>query len=127
MMVNGISLGIFTNTLIEATTTLFVSPIFSAFVFLLGIISLILGVTSHGGIRMKKRKKMKLIFLGISISSLIYAVADLVRFAVGFKGVRIDSNFPYLWLGDIPFISLLSSLVLGALFSTLERLWDIHT
>jgi len=74
---------------------------------------------------MKRSKKMRLIFLGIRLMSLFYALIGFLRFCLGFKGIRISGNPPYMWLGDVPFVSFLSSLFLGSLFNVLERVWEV--
>jgi hypothetical protein len=73
----------------------------------------------------EEEQKGKVDFLGISLSSLLYAFLDFLTYCFGYKSIKVSWSPPYLWFGDIPFVSLLSSLFLGSLFTVLERVLDI--
>jgi len=68
-----------------------------------------------------KVRKARLLFFGISLISFVFALIDLMQFAFGFHGIRVSDDFPYLWLGDIPFVSFLASFSIGGFFGMIER------
>lgn len=125
LMLTGALIGISANTLIMTAIMFFINPVLNIIVLSSCIASLISVLSSYRGVKMKRSKKVRLIFLGISLSSLFYALLDFLTYCFGYKSIKISWSPPYLWFGDIPFISLLSSLLLGSLFAVLERVLDI--
>jgi hypothetical protein len=125
LMFAGILIGVSANSLISAAVIFFVNPILNILMLLFCIASPIFALSFYRRVRMRRSKKARFIFLGISLTSLSYALVDFLIYCFGFKGIKMSWDPPYLWFGDIPFISLLSSLFLGSLFSVLERMLDI--
>lgn len=73
-----------------------------------------------------KSRKVRLVFFGITIASFLLAVIDSFQFILGFHGIKLSDDFPYLWLGDIPFFSILASFLLGSIFSLAERFLELR-
>lgn len=70
--------------------------------------------------------KTRILFIGISLSSVLFAFWDFVQFyALGQHYMAVSFDPPYVMLGGVPLPSLLFSLALGGLFSIMERLIDI--
>jgi hypothetical protein len=71
-------------------------------------------------------KKLRLVFLGVSLFSFLFAVVDMVvYFAKPPYWLELSNDPPYLWFGSIPFSSLLGSFLMGALFGLAEKLLDV--
>ncbi len=73
----------------------------------------------------RRARKARLCFFGISLISFVFGLFDVAIFAFGFHGMKVSFDYPYLWMGDIPFISFLASIFTGGFFSVLERFLDL--
>ena len=70
--------------------------------------------------------KTRFLFIGVSLSSFLFAFWDFVQFyALGQHYMAVSFDPPYVILGGVPLPSVLSSLALGGLFSLMERLIDV--
>jgi hypothetical protein len=78
---------------------------------------------SEKGLRVRKAR---LIFFGISLISFVYALIDLMQFVFGFHGMKVSNDFPYIWIGDVPFVSFLASFSIGGFFGIIERFLELH-
>jgi hypothetical protein len=105
------------SNLIFGVVTTFLVILMSAF-----IIDTILSLMRE---KESKSRKVRLTFFGITIASLLLALIDVLQFVLGFHGIKIGGDFPYLWLGDIPFFSILASFLLGSIFSVAERFLEL--
>jgi len=97
----------------------------TAFLAIFMIASIVDTVLSLRREKESKSRKARLVFFGITIASLLLALIDVLQFVLGFHGVKVGGDFPYLWLGDIPFFSLLASFLLGGIFSAAERFLEL--
>jgi hypothetical protein len=124
LMLGGATVGIASN-IVGTSAIFFTNPVWDSALFVSFIASLLLVWLLYRAARMKRTRKVRLIFLGISLSSLLFALLDFLRYIFGYKSIKISWGPPYLWFGDIPFISLLGSIFLGSLFGVLERVLDV--
>lgn len=70
--------------------------------------------------------KTRIFFIGVSLSSFLFAFWDFVQFyALSQHHMAVSFDPPYVILGGVPLPSLLFSLALGGLFSLMERLIDV--
>lgn len=71
-------------------------------------------------------RKLRLLFLGISLGSFTFALLDVIRFSIGNGTILVGySAFPFVSLGGIPFVSVLISFAIGGLFTVMERSFEI--
>ncbi len=73
-----------------------------------------------------KARKARLVFFGISLVSFGFALFDVLQFGLGFRGLKVSGDYPYIWIGDIPFVSLLASFSTGGLASVIERFLELQ-
>ena len=123
---HGVLLGLAFNSLftipIIFRVNLYLGVYFAASV-ILAVIFVISVLKSEKGLRIRKAR---LFFFGISLISFVFALTDLMQFVFGFHGIRISFDYPYLWLGDIPFVSFLASFSIGGFFGMIERFLELH-
>lgn len=89
----------------------------------LAVVSIIYLLRSEKGRRIRKAR---LCFFGISLISFVFALIDLIQFVFGFHGMKISWDYPYLWMGDVPFVSFLASFSIGGFFGVIERFLELH-
>lgn len=126
-MYQGFLVGLSLNLLL--TVPFYLSNLFygvvTVFLVILMTASIIDTVLSLIREKESKSRKARLIFFGITVASLLLALIDVLQFVFGFHGIKISGDFPYLWLGDIPFFSILASFLLGSIFSLAERFLEL--
>ena len=91
------------------------TAIFGAYIF----------VTDFKSERLPFGRKLRLVFLGVSLSSFIFAIVDLFTALTAPNLLEAGPNSPALVLG-VPLLSWFTSAVLGGLFNLAERLLDLR-
>ena len=89
------------------------------------VVSSLVLVNNYNHSKLGRARKLRLVFLGISLFSFLFAVQDMIVFLTGVRGFQLSNDLPYLWLGSVPVPSLLGSLLIGALFNLAERFVDV--
>jgi hypothetical protein len=115
----GILFGIVSNVLfmIESSLIIFaILPFF--FLFFLSFLFLV-------SEKRLKIREVRLVFFGISLTSFVFALLDVMRFLIGYHRILLLHDFPYIMLGDISFFSILASFSLGGFFGVIERFIEL--
>lgn len=81
--------------------------------------------------KLGKTRKFRLFFFGISSVSFLFAASELMQFLLAPHGANqtllaYSDSYPYLWIGNIPLVSILVSAVSGGFFSLLERFLELY-
>jgi hypothetical protein len=79
------------------------------------------------GVKKRERsRQLRFFFLGLSIASFLFALSDFVQYYLGNDPhIKVTDNPPILWFGGSPITSVLSSFLLGAMLSLVERLIEV--
>jgi hypothetical protein len=119
-------LGLTSNVLFSIPIILQVNVFFGIFLGLsvtFVLVSTISVLRSEKGLKVRQ---IRLFFFGLSLVSFAFSLIDLGQFAFGFHWIQLSNNYPYLWLGNVPFVSFLASFSTGGFFGVMERFLELH-
>jgi hypothetical protein len=127
LVIYGVVLGLGANLLFTVPDVLRTNFNFGLAVTIMVIVDfLILIALATKWVKGTRVRRTRLFFFGISLISFLFAIGDLMQFAFGSHVIKVSGDYPYIWIGDIAFVSMLTSLSLGGLFSMIERFLELH-
>ena len=125
-MLNGVLLGSTSNILFTIPVSMQVNVYLGIFSTLSAVFAIVFCIWILRSKKGRRVRKARLFFFGISLTSFVFALIDLMVFVFGFHGIKVSFDYPYLWMGDIPFVSFLASFSMGGFFGVMERFLELH-
>lgn len=125
-MLNGVLLGSTSNILFTIPVSMQVNVYLGIFSTLSAVFAIGFCIRILRSEKGRRVRKARLFFFGISLTSFVFALIDLMVFVFGFHGMKVSFDYPYLWMGDIPFVSFLASFSMGGFFGVMERFLELH-
>jgi len=126
LVLDGVLLAVASNSLFTIPVLVQLNVYAGIFYTLIAVFAVVFCISILRSEKGQRVRKARLFFFGISLTSFVFALIDLMVFVFGFHGMKVSFDYPYLWMGDIPFVSFLASFSIGGFFGVMERFLELH-